>query len=82
MPPPQVWFLGKADASKVRGNPHLGKTNCGYDDERGDYHVVMHDHIAYRWVDGAARGGLALCVLAGYSYMRAGRSGWGGGMVC
>lgn len=45
----QVWFLGKADAQKVRGNPHLQKTNFGYDDERGDYHVVPSDHIAYRY---------------------------------
>ena len=45
----QVWFLGKADVSKVRGNPHLYKNNCGYDDERGDYLVTMRDHIAYRY---------------------------------
>lgn len=44
----QVWFLGKACARKIRGNPHLAKTNHGYDDERGDLHIVLHDHIAYR----------------------------------
>jgi hypothetical protein len=44
----QVWFLGKADVQKVRGNPHLAKTNYGYDDERGDYVVTNHDHIGYR----------------------------------
>ena len=44
----QVYFLGKAEVSKVRGNPHLARTNYGYDDERGDYHIVNHDHIAYR----------------------------------
>jgi dual specificity tyrosine-phosphorylation-regulated kinase 2/3/4 len=44
----QVWFLGKADVCKVRGNPHAAKTNYGYDDERGDYVVTMHDHIGYR----------------------------------
>jgi dual specificity tyrosine-phosphorylation-regulated kinase 2/3/4 len=43
-----VWFLGKADVQKVKGNPHLVKTNYGYDDDRGDYHVTMHDHIGYR----------------------------------
>jgi dual specificity tyrosine-phosphorylation-regulated kinase 2/3/4 len=47
-PFPQVWFLGKADVQKVKGNPHLVKTNYGYDDDRGDYHVTMHDHIGYR----------------------------------
>jgi len=45
----QVWFLGKADVQKIRGNPHLAKTNHGYDDERGDYVVTMHDHIGYRY---------------------------------
>jgi hypothetical protein len=25
------------------------QVNHGYDDERGDYHMVMHDHIAYRY---------------------------------
>jgi dual specificity tyrosine-phosphorylation-regulated kinase 2/3/4 len=45
----QVWFLGKADVQKIKGNPHLQKTNFGYDDERGDYQVVNSDHIAYRY---------------------------------
>jgi dual specificity tyrosine-phosphorylation-regulated kinase 2/3/4 len=47
--PVQVWFLGKADVQKIKGNPHLQKTNFGYDDERGDYQVVVSDHIAYRY---------------------------------
>ncbi len=36
------------DADKVKGSaqaPH----NYGYDDERGDYTVVPHDHLAYRY---------------------------------
>ncbi|GBF91610.1 dual-specificity tyrosine-(Y)-phosphorylation regulated kinase [Raphidocelis subcapitata] len=45
----QVWFLGKADVAKIRGNPHAAKTNYGYDDERGDYVLTMHDHIGYRF---------------------------------
>lgn len=44
----QIWFLGKADAQKIKGNPHLQKTNYGYDDERGDYVITPGDHIAYR----------------------------------
>jgi hypothetical protein len=44
----QVFFLGKPDVRKVKGNPHLQKTNYGYDDERGDYVVTPKDHIAYR----------------------------------
>lgn len=47
-PHPQVWFLGKAGARKIRGSPHQAAANHGYDDERGDLLTVMHDHIAYR----------------------------------
>jgi dual specificity tyrosine-phosphorylation-regulated kinase 2/3/4 len=43
-----VWFLGKADVQKIRGNPHLAKTNYGHDDERGDYILTTHDHVGYR----------------------------------
>ncbi len=45
---PQIWFLGKADVKKISGNPHLQKTNYGYDDERGDYVITPRDHMAYR----------------------------------
>ena len=43
----QVFFLG-AGAKKIKGSP-LNPFNQGYDDERGDYRVVLKDHIAYRW---------------------------------
>lgn len=34
----------------MNGNPHAGgRSNFGYDDERGDYVVVLHDHMAYRY---------------------------------
>jgi hypothetical protein len=33
----------------VPGNPNLAKTNFGFDDERGDYNVVMHDHMRFRY---------------------------------
>lgn len=46
---PQVYFVGRCGAPKVNGNPHLAKGNCGYDDDRGDYVAVMHDHLAYRY---------------------------------
>ena len=29
--------------------PDNSANNFGYDDERGDYHVVNHDHLAYRY---------------------------------
>jgi len=25
----QIWFLGKADVQKIKGNPHMQKTNYG-----------------------------------------------------
>ena len=43
----QVYFLG-TEAKKVKGSP-LAEHNCGYDDERGDYKLVMRDHIGYRY---------------------------------
>ncbi|KAJ4462531.1 putative Dual specificity tyrosine-phosphorylation-regulated kinase 4 [Paratrimastix pyriformis] len=53
---PQVFFLGPA-AKKVRGTPQA-QNNCGYDDDRGDYHVVLHDHLSYRYevVDACGKG--------------------------
>lgn len=43
-----VYFIGKS-AHKIKGNPHAVHLNHGYDDERGDYHTVLHDHISYRY---------------------------------
>ena len=45
----EVFYLGlEAAAEKVRGKP--GKNhNYGYDDENGDYQVVLKDHLAYRF---------------------------------
>jgi hypothetical protein len=48
-PLPQIWFLGKADVQKIEGNPHLQKTNYGYDDERGDYVVSRPRGLAGPW---------------------------------
>jgi dual specificity tyrosine-phosphorylation-regulated kinase 2/3/4 len=42
-----VYFLG-IGAKKIKGNP-LNNYNQGYDDERGDYKVVIKDHICFRW---------------------------------
>lgn len=43
-----VYFIGKS-AHKIKGNPHSVHLNHGYDDERGDYNTVIHDHISYRY---------------------------------
>ena len=36
------------DAQKIQATSLLGH-NFGYDDERGDYQVVVKDHLAYRF---------------------------------
>ncbi len=43
----QVYFLG-LEAMKIKGSP-ANEFNYGYDDERGDYKTVKHDHISYRY---------------------------------
>jgi dual specificity tyrosine-phosphorylation-regulated kinase 2/3/4 len=43
----QVYFLG-LDGKKVQGTP-LKKPNYGFDNDKGDYKVVLRDHIAYRY---------------------------------
>ena len=43
----QIYFLG-LNAKKIKGSP-LQAHNFGYDDERGDYKVVLKDHIGYRF---------------------------------
>lgn len=43
----KIWFLG-LEADKLDGSP-LKPYNYGYDDEKGDYKVVIGDHIGYRF---------------------------------
>lgn len=45
----EVHYLGlEAAKEKIKGVP--GKNfNYGYDDENGDYKVVMRDHVAFRF---------------------------------
>lgn len=43
----QIWFFGNG-ASKIRGTSAVAN-NHYYDDERGDYLIVLHDHICYRY---------------------------------
>mmetsp|Transcript_6714 Transcript_6714/g.11943 ORF Transcript_6714/g.11943 Transcript_6714/m.11943 type:complete len:302 (+) Transcript_6714:1960-2865(+) len=42
----QIYYLGQK-ATKAKTD--LNGINYGYDDERGDYTIVMGDHIAYRY---------------------------------
>ncbi|EKF31901.1 serine/threonine protein kinase, putative,protein kinase, putative [Trypanosoma cruzi marinkellei] len=43
-----VYYVGQNCERKIQA-PVEGGYNCGYDDERGDYTIMLHDHIAYRY---------------------------------
>lgn len=45
---PLVYFIG-AKSEKNMASRDTSTNNFGYDDERGDYLVVPHDHLAYRY---------------------------------
>lgn len=52
----EVWYVGKPGCRKLRGPPQC-KAHCQasidgnteYDDSRGDYRVMMGDHVRYRY---------------------------------
>ncbi|KAJ4488299.1 kinase-like domain-containing protein [Lentinula aciculospora] len=45
---PNVYYVG-ARSKKHDASPDDTTNNYGYDDDRGDYQVVNHDHLAYRY---------------------------------
>ncbi|OAD76785.1 hypothetical protein PHYBLDRAFT_19019, partial [Phycomyces blakesleeanus NRRL 1555(-)] len=53
----QVYFVG-AHAEKRRASPGQAYSNFGYDDGRGEYHIVEKDHLGYRYeaIGGLGRG--------------------------
>ena len=44
---PQIWYISLG-VNKIEGNGNSAN-NYGFDDETGDYKVVLHDQIAYRF---------------------------------
>lgn len=44
-----IYFCGTQNAQKVVGDLNSKLPNFGYDDERGDYTIVVGDHLAYRY---------------------------------
>ncbi|KAG0577181.1 hypothetical protein KC19_5G136800 [Ceratodon purpureus] len=48
IPYSQIYFLG-LESQKIQPSATPGNCNFGYDDERGDYNVVDHDQLAYRY---------------------------------
>lgn len=46
----EIYFCGTKDAKKHVGDLNSPSgANFGYDDDRGDYNIVMGDHLAYRY---------------------------------
>lgn len=43
-----IYFVGPHALSQKHGSP-TPYNNYGFDDERGDYRIVMQDHLAYRY---------------------------------
>ncbi|KAK9248811.1 kinase-like domain-containing protein [Lipomyces tetrasporus] len=43
-----VYFCGTPDCCKTAGHADPS-TNFGFDDERGDYKIIVGDHLAYRY---------------------------------
>ncbi|KAG0210102.1 hypothetical protein BGX33_005132 [Mortierella sp. NVP41] len=46
---PQVYYVGQNCRQKRTSGMDGNNSNFGFDDERGDYLIVNHDHIAYRY---------------------------------
>ncbi|KAL4884203.1 hypothetical protein BJY04DRAFT_226022 [Aspergillus karnatakaensis] len=44
-----IYFCGTQDAKKHVGDLNSQAANFGYDDDRGDYNIVLGDHLAYRY---------------------------------
>lgn len=44
-----IFFCGTQNAQKVVGDLKSDRPNFGYDDDRGDYTIVIGDHLAYRY---------------------------------
>jgi dual specificity tyrosine-phosphorylation-regulated kinase 2/3/4 len=45
----EVYFCGTRNAKKHVGDLDVQTNNFGYDDDRGDYNIIMGDHLAYRY---------------------------------
>lgn len=45
----KIFTLGSKKAKKVKGDVNREECNYGYDDEKGDYKMIIGDHIGYRW---------------------------------
>ncbi|KAG0305780.1 hypothetical protein BGZ99_001981, partial [Dissophora globulifera] len=46
---PQVYYVGQNCRHKQAASLESGNTNFGFDDERGDYLIINHDHLMFRY---------------------------------
>ncbi|KAF9995484.1 hypothetical protein BGZ79_010821 [Entomortierella chlamydospora] len=46
---PQVYYLGQNCLDKKPASMDSSNSNFGFDDERGDYLIVNHDHLMFRY---------------------------------
>jgi hypothetical protein len=44
----EIWYIGERSRKKAATRDEHAN-NYGYDDDRGDYHLIEHDHLAYRY---------------------------------
>lgn len=45
----EVFFCGRKGCQKVNGDLTASAINFGFDDDKGDYQLVVGDHLAYRY---------------------------------
>ena len=46
---PQVYYVGQNCRHKKPASMEASNSNFGFDDERGDYLIVNHDHLMFRY---------------------------------
>ncbi|KAG0053988.1 hypothetical protein BGZ83_012157 [Gryganskiella cystojenkinii] len=46
---PQVYYVGQNCRQKKSASMEASNSNFGFDDERGDYLIVNHDHLMFRY---------------------------------
>ncbi|KAI8597376.1 dual specificity tyrosine-phosphorylation-regulated kinase 4-like protein [Dissophora ornata] len=46
---PQVYYVGQNCRHKKPASMEATQNNFGFDDERGDYLIINHDHLMYRY---------------------------------
>ncbi|XP_002002433.3 dual specificity tyrosine-phosphorylation-regulated kinase 2 [Drosophila mojavensis] len=45
----EVWYFGQHASKNYKPAPTANTTNLGYDDDNGNYKIIEHDHIAFRY---------------------------------